>query len=407
MSGRDAATSNRSAPGAERPVVATILGYYLPGWKAGGQTTTAALAVERLSGDFDFRVFCVDRDLGDRVSYPGVNQGTWNTIGSARVCYLSASRLTTWWREPAARQLPYDIIWLHGMFARASIATLAHRRVAGRGRVPAVIVPHGELSRGALGIKAGRKAAYLRMARHLGLFADLWWQVSTPEEADEVTRAFPRVPSPRIRVVRNLAAPGTLVADPVAEARRRPKIPGQVRLVFLSRITRKKNLDIAIRLLSEVEGDVVFDVYGPIEDVTYWAECQSATARLPATVRVTYRGALEPAGVLHVLSSYHGLLFPTRGENFGYVVLEALQSGCLPLISTATPWNGLEAATAGWDIPLSEPIRFVAALRHIASMDDPEFAAWSKSAVDLGRAAAENPEPPLHLRQLLSDALQH
>ena len=54
------------------------------------------------------------------------------------------------------------------------------------------------------------------------------------------------------------------------------------------------------------------------------------------------------------------LILPTQGENHGYVIQEALLSGCPVLISDRTPWRGLAALGVGADLPLEQPERFVA-----------------------------------------------
>ncbi len=381
------------------------MGHYLPGWKGGGPIISGSVAIDQLGRDFDFRVFCLDHDLADMTPYAGVTSAAWQPVGNAQVCYLSDSRLNAWWRQTAARGLAYDLLWIHGLFKTATVTTLVRRRAGGWPPAPAVIVPHGELSPGALGIKPHKKSAFLRLARIAGLYDGFWWQVTSPQEADEVTRVFPRVPADRIRVVRNPAVPVPADAPGAAAAIRR-KTPGTVRLVFLSRISRMKNLDVALSVLSQVTGDIAFDVFGPMEDAAYWDECQSLIRGLPTGTRVTYRGPLEPAAVIPTLSTCHALLLPTRGENFSYAILEALQAGCLPLISDATPWRGLERAGAGWDIPLSEPWRFVAALQRLVAMDANEFAVWSDAASRFGRAAATDPEPASRLRALFTDALR-
>ena len=161
---------------------------------------------------------------------------------------------------------------------------------------------------------------------------------------------------------------------------RLPKEPGQVRIVFLSRIARKKNLDGALKMLGNVSGHVQFDIYGPIEDATYWQECRKLIDQLPARVQVTYRGAITPEVVPSTLAQYHALLFPTHGENFGHVVLEAWRSGCVVVMSDQTPWRGLRERQIGWDISLKSPAKFQAAISELLAMDDGKFKIWSHAA---------------------------
>jgi glycosyltransferase involved in cell wall biosynthesis len=81
-----------------------------------------------------------------------------------------------------------------------------------------------------------------------------------------------------------------------------------------------------------------------------------------------------------MLAQYDFLLLPTLGENFGYVILEALAAGCPVLISDESPWRNLQAAGVGWDMPLSEPERWRAALRECVEMEPQRYREMSERA---------------------------
>ena len=105
------------------------------------------------------------------------------------------------------------------------------------------------------------------------------------------------------------------------------KESGSLKIAFLSRVARKKNLDYALQVLANVCGNIVFDIYGPLEDIAYWQECQSIIAQMPTNVKVSYLGEVPPDQVMGILSEYHLFFFPTRGENFGHVISESLRCG--------------------------------------------------------------------------------
>jgi glycosyltransferase involved in cell wall biosynthesis len=151
--------------------------------------------------------------------------------------------------------------------------------------------------------------------------------------------------------------------------------------VFLSRVSRKKNLLGAVRAFEGVRGDLQLDVYGPLEDAHYWAECERAAAALSGDgLRLVHRGEVEPANVAETFAAHDLFLFPTLGENFGHVILEALLAGCPCLISDQTPWRGLEAARAGWDLPLARMSAFSEALQWCADAGAAEIAELSLGA---------------------------
>jgi glycosyltransferase involved in cell wall biosynthesis len=240
--------------------------------------------------------------------------------------------------------------------------------------------PRGELADGSLGLKARRKRAFLGLARSLGLYADVWIHATGPEELADIQR---RVPGSR----------GILVAPNVRTLPERPPQEkcirindGVTRLAFLGRISRVKNLDYALEVLRLINIPVVFDIYGPVSDPDYWRQCKRIIASLPSTVSVSYKGEISKSSVQETLARYDLLFLPTRGENFGHAIFEALASGLPILISDRTPWKLLEQRGAGWSLPLSAPQHFATAIEIFARLDDEERSRLRRGA---WRAAVE------------------
>ena len=61
---------------------------------------------------------------------------------------------------------------------------------------------------------------------------------------------------------------------------------------------------------------------------------------MPPHVVVDYKGEVLPPDVPSVFASADLFVFPTKGENFGHVILEALSVGTPVLTSDQTPWRG-------------------------------------------------------------------
>ena len=97
---------------------------------------------------------------------------------------------------------------------------------------------------------------------------------------------------------------------------------------------------------------------------------------------------------------YHLFLFPTRSENFGYVIVEALSAGCPVATSDQTPWKDLRGKNAGWWIPLSRPEEYRAVVEKMVAMNDAEFAVMSKAAHGYANAVAEDPKSLAAYRRL-------
>ena len=112
------------------------------------------------------------------------------------------------------------------------------------------------------------------------------------------------------------------------------KKQNHLKLIFISRICKMKNLLGAIQIISNLtEFPIQFDIYGNIEDKEYWELCKIELEKLPINVKWQYRGECDSNKVVETFANYDIFLFPTLGENFGHVISEALLAGCIPVIS--------------------------------------------------------------------------
>ena len=161
--------------------IVTLMGFYLPGYKAGGPVRSVANLVDALGGEFSFRILTCDRDLGDTLPYPGVVRNCWMPVGRAKVMYLSKG-----WGglvRLIAQLCSLDastVLYLKGFFApRFSIlaVVMVWSRLSRPRRV--VLAPRGEFSPGALNLKQKRKYLYFKLSSLLGLYREIIWQAST------------------------------------------------------------------------------------------------------------------------------------------------------------------------------------------------------------------------------------
>jgi glycosyltransferase involved in cell wall biosynthesis len=128
-----------------------------------------------------------------------------------------------------------------------------------------------------------------------------------------------------------------------------------LRIISLSRIVPQKNTMTCFEILSgSFDGKICFDVYGTIEDEKYWSACKHKALSLPNNVKFRYMGEVSHEEVMDTFHKYDAFLFPTRGENFGHVIYEALSAGCIPIISDTTPWSNVYENGAGFVISYAD-----------------------------------------------------
>lgn len=376
-------------------IVLTFMDYYLPGHKAGGPIRSISNAAAALQPDVEFRVVTRDRDLGDTNTYPDLETDCWSRIDGTDVRHVSPARLGLRGIRDLLCTEKYDIVYLNSVFSVIAVRVLLLRWLRLVPRRPTILAPRGEFSPGALAISASKKLAYIRLLR-AGLSRGIRWHGSSHLEVEHIHSAMGTAATAAdgdVAMAHEFFSP-----PPVRELKdRTPKQRGRVRVVFMSRISPKKNLLGAIRLLGGVRADVQvqFDIYGPAEDREYWALCEQAIRDLPANVRVTSHGAVEYAEVASALAGADLFFLPTFGENFGHVILEALAVGTPTLISTETPWRNLAEMSAGWDLPLDKPELFTAVVEQVAALSEDEFLFLRDGA----RAYAGRVADHTHIRQ--------
>jgi len=370
-------------PEMSRPTILILIGAYLPGYKAGGPIRSIANLVETFGDEFAFRIITSDRDHRGKSPYRGVTTHEWVRVGKADVMYLPPRLASVPSMIRVIHQADPDVLYINSLFSPLySIVPMLLRWLKLIRPKTVLLAPRGELSAGALRLKMWKKFPFQRVAQSIGLHRSVLWHASTQYEARDILAHFfgsdvaVAEPLP-VRTACDL--PDRPAAGSHLSTRSR-KAAGCLRVVFLSRISRKKNLDGALSMLGGLRGDVLFSIYGPAEDAGYWEQCREAMQSLPANVRVEYRGEVPHDRVAGCLAQNDLFFLPTHGENYGHVIAEALAAGCPVLISDQTPWRNLEEKGVGWDLPLASPERFRAALQRCIDMEPDEFQEFSDRA---------------------------
>jgi glycosyltransferase involved in cell wall biosynthesis len=298
-----------------------------------------------------------DHDLGDTKSYTTVQPGQWNQVGSSPVFYSQAGiqGLIQILKILTARK--YDAVYFNSFFSvRFSFLPLLIAKLLGE---KVVLGPRGEFSEGALSLKASKKNVFIGLYKLLRLHKGTVFQASSEFEAEEIRRILGD--GLDIWIAEDIGAQdfGSAVL---------PKNEHTLKAVFVSRISPMKNLLGAIEMLAKVLEPVVYDIYGPKEDEQYWAACQARIQTLPSHVQVNYKGALSPQEVVNTIAGYDVFFMPTKGENYGHVIAEALCAGLPLVIADTTPWRDLQDKGLGWDLSLANPEAFASALDELAIM---------------------------------------
>ncbi len=350
--------------------VLILMGRYLPGHKDGGPLRTMINVTEALGDEYDFYIACLDRDHGDTKPYTDIKKGEWNRVGKANVWYVEPGGFSDDLILTLAEGK--DLIYLSSFYDDYGYKTL---RLKNKGKItgPVALASMGVFSKEALAQKSLKKKLFITACKIVGLFKNITWSVTSEIEAEDVKKAI----GPDIRYVVAEDLPRSL--DPKAIERDY----NLLRVVFLSRICEHKNLKIAIEAIKAMEyKNKTLDIYGPIQEQDYWEDCKKALS--DADFNWHYGGDVDSEQVPDIFAGHDIMILPTKSENYGHVIFEALSTGCVPVISDRTPWMSVSERGAGYVIPLKTE-EFTKALDSFAKLSAEEKKEMSVSAVRLAR----------------------
>ncbi len=358
--------------------------WYLPGYRAGGPIRSCANLVAHLQDEISIYILCGDKDYQSAEGYQGIAKEQWSqgSMGE-QVMYVDPKKMTGSFIRGVIVQGGFETIYIHGLFSRHfSIAPL--RAVIGMD-IRKIIAPRGMLRKSAIGIKSRKKRLFLSLAKASGWYKRVTFHATDAQEELDIRQWIAK--SAVIKRAPNL--PRTLLDRP-ANAR---KHIGALELVFAGRIAPEKNLAFALQVLSGLTGSsIVLDIYGAVYDEVYHEQCLQMIEAMPVNVSVRFFDPVPSDEVIGLLSRYHALFLPTRGENFGHIILESFMAARPVLISDQTPWKDIEKEGAGHSIPLAHPERYAEKISQWAKMDEVDFDELCRKSFEKAQRFCKDPE---------------
>jgi glycosyltransferase involved in cell wall biosynthesis len=210
-------------------------------------------------------------------------------------------------------------------------------RAARRHGAPLVLSPRGMLGAAALAFSARQKRLFWRLAQSRAVAPVRCFHATSEAELADI-RAF------------GLTAPVAVIPNGIDLPATLPEAPRAREVLHLGRIHPKKGIDrllAAWALVAAEFPDWRLRIVGPSEG-GHAEDLEALAARLSLGESVRFDGPLYGADKQAAYRRAALFVLPTRHENFGMVVAEALALGT-PVISTqGAPWQGLEREGCGW-----------------------------------------------------------
>ncbi len=368
--------------------ILVFIDWFLPGYKAGGPVRSMANMVAYLKDEFDFYIVTRNTDYTETTPYAGITPNQWTDFSSnVKVYYTSTDQQNKKSYKRIIQAEHFEIIYINGIYSWkfSILPLLAAKKFTGK----KIVASRGMLAQSAIDVKSGKKQLFLKAIKFVNLYKNVFFHATNEKEEKDILNAIGQ--ETKVLIADNLPK------SDLPSFKHLSKEKGKLKLVSLARISPEKNTLFALEKLSELKPEKDFqlelDLYGQIYNEDYWKECQQLISKLPPQIKVTYKGTVDADEVGETIQQYHILFLPSRGENFGHVILESFMSGRPVLISDQTPWRNLEKEKCGWDLPLGSEISiWIKTIEKLINLEQNEFDSLCKGARLKAENFIQNPE---------------
>jgi len=265
----------------------------------------------------------------------------------------------------------YDVLHVTSFFAGNTVGAMLLGKMC---RKKIILSPRGELATAALAHRGMLKAFFFRFLLFLYRGVDI--HVTSEEERKACEIFFP-------------GATVFFLPNLVSFSRNRLLTPFSDKsgVLYLGRLHPHKGIDRLILAYSALPESVRLRhalVLVGTGDVVYEQELKALVERLHLGSFVQFCGRLSGEDKWAVLSRAFVMVLPSKSENFGMVVVEAIEAHTAVITSIYTPWESLQTCGGGlWVDNTSEAL--LKGLNSVLEMDEILYGDMTQKAFDFAK----------------------
>jgi glycosyltransferase involved in cell wall biosynthesis len=355
--------------------IVIFIDWFAPAYKGGGPIQSIVNLVNLPMEGVEYKVVCSNKDLGNEL-LTEVDFDTWTQFNhNTQVWYNSKNKSILSVLRNLAEWKP-DLYFINGIYSvYYNLLPLLYGKANKK-----IISARGMLHPGALSQKSFKKKIYLKLWKALGFQHKYSFHATNSQEKEYISAVFGT--QSKIHVAPNLPRYFETLSSPV-------KTKDSLRLVSIGLISPMKNYLEVLRALALCSERIEYRIYGPIKDSSYWRQCNEQIKQLPVNIQVSFEGDLPSNKVYDVLTSNHVFILPSKSENFGHALFEALTAGKPVITSHHTPWNFLAANKAGFNINVENISELAESISFFARADHETLAEWSEGAKSYSKMAID------------------
>ena len=347
--------------------------WFLPAFRAGGPIQSIANLVREYKDGVQYYIFCSDVDLnGAALENIAVNQWVQHN-DYTQIWYASPENISKDLVKQVTIITP-DILYIIGLydwhFNMVPVLFCKARRK--------IISVRGMLHPGALSQKKWKKKIYLSLFRLLEIPYKTSFHATDIIEKVYIKKHFGNKAD--VSVAANFP-------NFIGKLQLPHKTTGKLKLVSIALISPMKNIDWVLKALCSTPALIEYHIYGPVKDTVYWNECLEIIKDLPENITVIKHGEIQPLRIKDALANGHVFILPSKSENFGHAIYEALSAGLPVITSHNTPWNDLKSSSAGINIDVNNINQASEAIAFFSGMNNEELLHWQLAAGDYAEKA--------------------
>jgi glycosyltransferase involved in cell wall biosynthesis len=347
--------------------------WFDPAYKAGGPIRSAVNLVNQMKHEFDFFILTTDRDLNDTKAMEGIISNKWIDYSpGVRICYCSSANLHLKNLKEHIDSINPYAIYLNSMFSKKFTIYPLWLKRTNRISSKVVVAPRGMLKSTALDFKRRKKKIFLSLFKWMRIQQYVSFHATDEQEKSDVIKQIGS--DVNVSIIPNFPSSQGELSLPA------DKQKGSLKILFVGRIHPIKGLDVLLNALKSVKLNIRLTIVGNPEDISYRNSCRKIADSLPGNIQVAFVNVQPHRNINQLIRDNHLFCLPTKGENFGHAIFEALSIGRPVLISDQTPWRNLSIHKAGWDISLNNQKKFAEIIEHCALTDSDEFNEWCVGA---------------------------
>jgi glycosyltransferase involved in cell wall biosynthesis len=355
--------------------------WFYPGSQAGGPIQSL-ISMMKFSTD-TFYVITRNTDLNSSTPYSSVRSNSWQTSfqENIQVYYLHENYLTEEFISRIYNEIEPDRIYLNSMWSPKF--TLLPLKVCRKNfwSRQVFLAPRGMLKPAAIKQKGFKKKLFLLFAKFKNLYSNIVWHATSEIEQEEILQLFPKA---NIRIAPNISNAA------LTSVKKELSVP--FRILTVGRISPEKGyyeaLDAARNCNPNKE--VQWDIIGLKENAELVKSIRSM-ANENSQIQITIHGHKNQEELKAFYENAHLFFLPSRGENYGHAIVEALCSGIPVAVSDQTPWNNLEEKFAGKSSSLNSTT-LAESLDFFFNLSNDDYQLWSQGALNYAKSHVNSPE---------------